>query len=213
MADPLTAIATLGVGAIGMGATIACGGLQAKGAMQQGIATLKQNYYQAGVARVNASIAEQNKEWSLNQGELQAQQYGIGAREKMGAIRAGLGASGLDVRTGSAADVQKSQDVLSHTDLATIRSNAAKVAYDYDVQALQYEDQAKLYEMAGTNAASAGQINAQASTVGTVANVASKWMQGSQVGMFSPSNISAGFSDITSTVGVATGIVSPFGNM
>jgi hypothetical protein len=199
-------------GAIGMGATIAGGSLSAKGAFEGGLAQEQQSYYQAGIAKLNSAISKQNEEFALNQGEQEASRYGISARERIGGIRAAQGASGLDVNTGSAKDVQESQKTIAHLDTDTIRANAAKVAYDYDVQSIQFGDQARLYEMAGNNQAVAGGINAEASAIGTVASVASKWSQGSQVGLFSPGGMGDSASNM---LGDAAGVAgfNPFGSM
>lgn len=170
---------------VGMGATIAGGITQAAGAKAAGQAALQQNNYQAGVAEINSKIAKQNADYARNQGEIQAQQYGIKSAQRMGAIHAGQSASGIDVNTGTAVDVRASQKLTSDMDLAQIRQNAAKTAYDFDAQAVGFDNQATLYKMAGTNAVVAANYQATASILGTVSSVASKWSQGSQMGMFS----------------------------
>lgn len=169
---------------VGMGATIAGGITQAAGAKAAGQAALQQNNYQAGIAEINSKIATQNADYARNQGEIQATQYGIKSAQRQGAIRAGQGASGVDVNTGTAVDVRASQKKVSDMDLAQIRTNAAKTAYDFDAQAVGFDNQATLYRMAGANAVTAANYQATASILGTVSSVASKWSQGSQVGMF-----------------------------
>lgn len=169
---------------VGIGATIAGGITQAAGAKAAGQAALQQNNYQAGVAEINSKIAKQNADYARNQGEIQATQYGIKSAQRQGAIRAGQGASGVDVNTGTAVDVRESQKKISDMDLAQIRMNASKTAYDFDAQAVGFDNQAQLYKMAGANAVVAANYQATASILGTVSSVASKWTQGSQMGMF-----------------------------
>ncbi len=169
---------------VGLGSTIFGGVLGAQGASQAGAAQEKQNYYQAGVAELNSQIAKQNADYAMNQGEQQAQKFGMAAGEREGQIVASQASSGTDVNTGSNLGVQKSQHYVDLQDLTQIRSNAAKVAYDYDVQSVNFDKQAQLYKMAGKDAAAAGATKAEASIVGTVGSVASKWTQGSQVGLF-----------------------------
>lgn len=176
---------------VGIGATIAGGITQAAGAKAAGQAALQQNNYQAGVAEINQKIALQNADYARNQGEIQSVQYGIKSAQRQGAIRAGQGASGIDVNSGTAVDVRASQKLTSDMDLAQIRTNAAKTAYDFDAQAVGFENQAGLYRMAGANAVTASNYQATASILGTVSSVASKWTQGSQVGMFSNSGSSS----------------------
>lgn len=173
-----------GIGAVGIGTSLAGGLLSAFGANQAGQRQQDMFNYQAQVARINSQIDKQNAEYARNKGEIEATQYGMKARQQAGAIRAAQGASNIDVNSGSAVDVQNSQRKVSQMDLTQIRSNAAKVAYDYDVKSTMDLNQATLDTMAGENAAKAGQINAMSSILGTVGSVSSKWMQGQQAGMW-----------------------------
>ncbi len=173
------------LGAIGIGSTLVGGILGAQGASAAGEATLQQNYYQAGIAKMNADIAKQNADYATNQGEISAMERGIAGGQQLGGIRAAQASSGLDVNSGSSLAVQKGQKFAIDTDVSIIRANAAKAAFDYTAQASNYLSQASLYEMAGTNAAEAGKINAESSILGTVGSVASKWSQGQQIGLFS----------------------------
>ncbi len=106
------------------------------------------------------------------------------AAQQRGAIRAAQGASNIDVNSGSNKAVQESQNKIKDIDLGTIRSNAAKVAYDYRSKAVMDENQAQLDVMAGENAKEAGQINALGSIIGAVGTVSSKWQQGRTTGMW-----------------------------
>lgn len=173
-----------GVGAVGLGTSLAGGLLSAFGAKQAGENQQAMYNYQAQVARINSQIDKQNEEYARNKGEIEATQYGMKARQQAGAIRAAQGASNIDVNSGSAVEVQNSQRKISQMDLTQIRSNAAKVAYDYDVKSTMDLNQANLDVMAGENAKKAGDINAMSSILGTVGSVSSKWLQGSQQGMW-----------------------------
>lgn len=190
---------------VGLGSSIAGGLVQAQGQEKLGEANLIQNYYQSGIAQMNAQIAAQNADYALNAGEQQAMTRGIAGGQTLGQIIASQASSGLDVRSGSAAQVQASEKQAIGLDTAQIRTNAWKSAYDYNVQATNFEAQSQLYQMAGQNAAAAGQISAESSILGTVGSVATKWSQGSQVGLFGDSGI--GFGDIGSMP--ATGSGSP----
>jgi len=172
------------VGGLGLGASLAGGLLSAFGANAAGQRQQDMYNYQAQVARINADIDRQNSSYALNKGEIEASQYGMKAAQQRGQIKVAQAASGLDVNSGSNADVQRSQGQLTRMDLTQIRSNAAKVAYDYRVKATMDENQASLDVMAGENAAKAGQINAMSSILGTVGSVSSKWMQGNTMGMW-----------------------------
>lgn len=171
-----------------------------------GIAT-----YQQGVALVNKQIAEQNADYAREVGEVEAQQSGMKTHAEISSFMASRGASGVDVNTGSSADVKESMVELGNYDQTLIRANASKVAYGYEVEATQDEAQAGVYGMtsdlekeqsknamtaAGIAqqaipleqqamgvAAQAGTIGAVSSLAGATASVASKWIQGGQAGL------------------------------
>jgi len=172
------------VGIIGMGASLAGGIMGAEGAQQTAAAQQQMYNYQAGVARINAQIDQQNREYALNVGEIQATQFGLKAAQQEGHIRSQQSASGFDVNSGSNLDIQTSQKKLDSMDMTQIRSNAAKTAYDFDVKATMDLNQSNLDVMAGQNAKAAGDINAMSSIIGSVGSVSSKWLQGSQTGMW-----------------------------
>ncbi len=173
-----------GFGAVGIGASLAGGLLSAFGANKQGEAQQQMYNYRAQVAKINADINRQNSAWTLDKGEREAEAYGMKAAQQRGAIRAAQGASNIDVNSGSNKAVQESQNKIKDIDLGTIRSNAAKVAYDYRSKAVMDENQAQLDVMAGENAKEAGQINALGSIIGAVGTVSSKWQQGRTTGMW-----------------------------
>lgn len=179
MADPIS----LG----GLAAAASGGGslLSAFGALSGGQAQSRQLQYQAGVADLNKQIALQNADYAQHTGDIQGQQYGMQAAQRMGAIRAGIGASGIDIGSGSKAAVQDSQRYVTELDTTQIRSNAARKAYGFDVEATQDAAQAGLYSAAASDAQSAGEIKALGSLVSGAGSVASKWYQGSSVGLTS----------------------------
>jgi hypothetical protein len=155
--------------------------ISAFGALSGGQAQSKQLQYQAGIANLNKQIALQNADYALQEGETQSQQYGMSARAKMGAIRAGIGASGIDIGSGSKAQVQDSAQIVAGIDMAQIRNNAARKAYGFDVEATQDAAQAGLYSSAAADASTAGGIKALGSLVSGTASVADKWYQGNSV--------------------------------
>ena len=180
------------LGAVGIGATLAGGITSAIGAESSAAATQQSYNYQAGVAQINSTIDLRNADYARSQGETQAMQYGLQAGQRQAQIRNTQAASGLDVNSGSAAAVQASQKTITGIDTAQIRSNAAKTAYDYDVKSTMDLNQSTLDVMAGDNAITAGNFQAASSILGSVGSVSSKWMQGSQSGMFGSSSSSSG---------------------
>lgn len=174
-----------GFGAVGLGATLAGGLLQGFGAAQQGAAQQSMYNYRAQVGLINADIDRQNATWARTKGEQETVQYGMKAAQQRGQIRAAQGASNLDVGSGSNAEVQRSQEKVKDMDMSMIRSNAAKVAYDYETKAVMDENQATLDTMAGQYAKQAGDLKMAESFIGTASSVSSKWQQGKSLGLWS----------------------------
>lgn len=177
MADPISIIA--------IGATVAGGVTTAMGAMQSGDAKSQQALYQANIANVNAQIAKQNADYAVKAGEVEAQQSGLKTKYEVGTTIAQQGAGGLAVGQGSNVQVVEGEKMVGDQDMAIIRSNAAKRAYGYEVEATQATAQGQLDTMAAADAKAAGKIAATASIIGTVGSVASKWTAGSSAGLFS----------------------------
>lgn len=173
-----------GFGAVGLGATLAGGIMQGMGAAKQGEAQQQMYNYRAQVAKINADINRQNAAWARNKGEQEAVQYGMKAAQQRGQIKVTQAASGLDVNSGSAVAVQKSQEKIKDLDLTMIRSNAAKVAYDYETKAVMDENQATLDVMSGEYAKEASEFKVAESIIGTVSGVSSKWQQGRTTGLW-----------------------------
>lgn len=182
MADPIT------LGTIGTLATAGGAGTSAFGALMGGKSQSQAYQYQAGVANLNQQIALQNRDYTLAVGDTEASRYGMQARQRMGAIRAGEGASGIDIGSGSKAAVQDSQQLVAGLDLTTIRNNTARKAYGFDVQASEDAAQSGLYSKAASDAETSGIIKAAGSLVSGTASVADKWLQGNSTGLFGGGN-------------------------
>jgi hypothetical protein len=233
MANPLALIG-LGVGAA---ATVAGGQAQIAGAevtaesqklniqgqMLQtigsafGFETQAQQYgyganiarYQAGVATINKSIAEGNATYAREVGEVEAQQSGMKSRSDLGAMKVAQGASGLDVNYGSSVDVRESMIELGYYSEGVVRSDAARKAYGFEVEATQDQAQADIYrytaqqnEAQAANAVQGAGIVEEAlpmeqqamaladkaksiqiagSIASTTASVASKWIEATKI--------------------------------
>lgn len=104
--------------------------------------------YKAGIADLNKSIAKQNADYARWTGDVEAQESGLRTRAQVGETRAKQAGSGLDVNFGSAVATRGSETALGQFDQSVIRSNAAKRAYGYDVEAVGHEAEAGLARMA-----------------------------------------------------------------
>lgn len=185
------------IGALSLGTSVAGGILGAVGASRTAEANAQMYGYQAQVARINAQIDKQNADYARNVGEQNAQIAGLKGAQQFGQIRAAEGASGLDVNSGSNAEVQASQRKITQMDVNTIRSNAAKTAYDYEVKSVNDLNQAGLYDAAASNAKAAGSINVAASLIGAAGTVATRWQAGAQSGLFAGGGGGSASSGIT----------------
>lgn len=177
---------------IGMGASLLGGLGQASGAAMSGSSQAGAYLYQASVARMNQQIAEQNSQYALAQGEAEALKYGISARQTMGGIKAEQSASGLDVNSGSNKQVQTSQQTVSQMDMDMIRTNAAKVAYNYQVEAANAGASANMATLAATNTRAAANTNVMTSLLGTASSVADKWLAGQDKGLWGAASAGLG---------------------
>lgn len=167
--------------AISLVSTVAGGAISAVGAIQQGQATAAADRYQAQVAANNAQIAQQNARMATQKGEIEAENQGMKNRAAMGAITAEQSASGVDVNTGSASNVRKSQDIVGMTDVAQIRQNAAIENYGYRSQGMAYTAQSGLDKAAASNASTAGFVGAGTSLLGSAGRAAGQYANWSNV--------------------------------
>lgn len=189
MADPISASA---LAAISIGTTIAGGALSAAGAVSQGTQQQAMYNYKAGIAQVNATIDRQNASWALESGGTSALQSGQKTGLTVASQKVAQSGSGIDVNTGSSANVRSSTTEIGQLDQSIIRTNSARKAYGFNVEAASKDAEAAMDITAGANAAKTGDLNAVTSILGTATSVSSKWSQGIQSGMFSSSGAAKG---------------------
>lgn len=158
---------------------------QASGAKQQAKAQAGAYDYQAQVAANNAKVAQQNATFAGEIGESNAERQEMRTRATVGAIKAGQGASGVDINSGSAADVRASAGELGALDALTIRSNAARQAYGYQTTATSATAQSGLDKYAAENARKGADIGFMGSLLGGAASAGGKALDYNQQGLFS----------------------------
>jgi hypothetical protein len=180
------------IGAFSIGTSIAGGFSGLLGQIYGGQAQQQYYDYQAGVARLNAQIMQQNSEFAIQAGEAQALQEGQAGAQQLGRIVANQSASGLAVTSGSFKAVQQSAAELNRMQTTFTRSNAAKVAYNYRAQANVFGAEAAADVVAGKNAREAGIIGGIGSILGTASSVSSEWLKGGTMGLWGGSGGSSG---------------------
>jgi hypothetical protein len=140
--------------------TAASAGSQAVGSLRQGGAAKRQANYEAGLADINATIAGLQADDALARGREAASKVRGDTRQLLGTQRTAAAASGVDISTGSAADVQRDTSYLGELDAQTILNNARREAWGLEVDAMNARATGRLTRMAGRNAAAAGRIGA-----------------------------------------------------
>lgn len=137
---------------------------QAQAALMAARAQAAAARYKAQVARNNKIIADQLATQAEQAGAVAATNKGLEGAAKLGALKAGQAASGLDVNKGSNVDVQESVRKAEKLDTETVFHNALLTAYGYTVQGTNFEAEARLDEMAAANAEAAGPMAAAAAS-------------------------------------------------
>ncbi len=129
---------------------------------QAGEASSAANMQNAAISRIQANDA-------VDRGEFEADQQRLKTRAAIGTQRAGFAGNGVDVNSGSAALVQDDTAALGELDALTIRNNAAREAWGYNVQADQYIQAAGNAKKSANNAIMGGLVSTGAKAASTYA--------------------------------------------
>jgi hypothetical protein len=139
----------------------------------------------AGMADVDARMAEAAARTALNAGAREVQKSQLQTAGLKGTQRASMAANGVDLGEGSPLNVLNTTDTLGEIDANTLQANAIRQAMGYRTQAVNFTNQAT------TSRAGAGAISpsgaAFTSLLGSAGSVAAGWYQYSKVGGGAPS--------------------------
>ncbi len=117
-------------------------------------ASLKaQGNYQSQIALSNARLANIQADDAVQRGEKDVLKSQQETKAVAGSQRAALAAQGIDMKSGSALDVQEDTAGRGAMDALTIRNNAWRTAWGYKVQAQQDTTQAAFDKLAAKNQA------------------------------------------------------------
>lgn len=133
------------------------------GARSQARGVEDQASYAAQAYTQNASLADQAAADAIARGHEAELRQRTATSGLIGSQRASLAASGVQVDTGSAKDVQADSAYLGELDALMIRNNARREAYGYQVQAVQDRAAAQNALRAGSNEAASIRNNATSS--------------------------------------------------
>lgn len=156
-------------------AGVAGAATSAGGMLMSGAAAQNASNYQAQVARNNAQIAQQNADYAIAAGQAKAATQSLKGAAIGGRIKTTQAASGIDVNSGSAVDVQESQREQEKLDTETTLHNATLQAYGFRTQATNFEAQAKLDELSGKSAKLGSEIGATGSLLSSASALGFKW--------------------------------------
>ena len=151
--------------------------VSAAGALQASSAQAESSRYQAQVARNNQVAAYQNAEYATQAAAQKATDTSLKGAERLAAVRAGIAANGIDVNTGSAADVQTSQRQTGVLETENEVQKGALQAYGYRSQASNFGAQAALDSASAKNEAAAGPISAAGTLLGGASSLGSQWVK------------------------------------
>lgn len=109
--------------------------------------------FNAAQMRYNAQLAEAQAQDAIRRGS--EEQAGVRRRGRLmvGAQRAGLAGQGVDVNTGSAADIQLDTEKWTEVDATTVANNAAREAWGYRMDASNSRRQASVTTTEANNQA------------------------------------------------------------
>lgn len=151
-------------------------GVSALGTLGAGIAQGDAASYAAQVAQQNAAIEQQNASRAIAAGQQAAQSESMKGAAQLGEIKAAQAASGIDVNTGSAVDVQAGQREVNELDTENVLNNAQLQAYGYRVQATSDLDQAALDKAQAEEAPIGAALSAVGGFLGNSSGISNKWL-------------------------------------
>ena len=163
---------------IALAATVASAGIGAYSAIQSGEAQSAAANYQAQVAANNAKIAAYNADAATAKGNTQIQAAEEQAAQHQGMIRAVMGAGGIDINSGSSLRTQEGVAQVDQLNEATIRSNAARSAWNFRNQGADFSAQSQLDQMQASQADTAavmGEFSSLLSGASTFSNQYNKF--------------------------------------
>jgi hypothetical protein len=119
----------------------------------------------------NANVADAQAKDAIAIGAEEESRFRAGVRGLIGSQRAGIAAGNVDVGFGSALDVQADAAYMGELDSLTIRNNAARAAWGYEVEAGDYRRRAAINRQGGQAAAASGRQQKTQYQLGAVNSV------------------------------------------
>jgi len=152
-------------------------GTSAIGTIESGYATSNAASYSAQVAQNNAIIANQNAQYASEAGLAQAAATSLKGASQAGKVKTAQAASGIDVNTGSAVNVQASERETNVLSSETVLNNAELQNYGYRAAATGYQATAGLEKEEAAQAPIGAIIGAGGNLLSSASSIAAKWNQ------------------------------------
>jgi hypothetical protein len=120
---------------------------------------------QANLSDFNAEMADLQAQDAVARGDIDASRFRQTVNVMIGAQRAAQAANNVDVGFGSSVDVQADTRYLGEIDASTIRTNAAREAWGFRVNAADLREQARIERKTGVALAATGAAQQTASNL------------------------------------------------
>lgn len=139
--------------------------------------------FQAAMAEINAQLAESSAQQAMYRGEREVGALTLKAGMLKGRQRVALAANGVDLGTGSAAEIQASTEVMKEIDSNTIKSNAVMEAWGHRTQSVNARNESLMARSTAGGISPFG--SAVGSLLGSAGQVASSWYSLNKAGALS----------------------------
>lgn len=135
-------------------------------------AAVKAANFNAAEAARQAQIAEMRARNAIDRGEAEREGYMRQAAQDRGGLAAQFGASGMDVNSGSSADLLADSAGLAYLGGKNIRHNASMEAWGYKEDARNARVQSQLSNLQAADAGKAGRRNKTSTLLNTAGSMA-----------------------------------------
>lgn len=148
----------------------------ASSAFQSAGAARRQGAYSAAIDTQNAGLADAQARDAVARGTIAEDRQRQQTAGLAGSQRATAAANGIDVGSGSAADITSDTARMGELDALTIRNNAAREAYGYQVSAANDRAAAINAQQAGNNQAGADRAGGYSALLTGAGRLSQQWM-------------------------------------
>lgn len=148
-------------------------------AIMQGQALKARGAYQKQQYDLQARLQEMQGADAIDRGNKAAEQHLKATKGMIGSQRAAMGAQGVDVNDGTAAEIQRDTAALGALDAMTIKNNAWREAWGYRMQALQSRQAGEMSELAGNQQATMTYLTGGMQALGSLAKAGYYYQGGS----------------------------------